>query len=159
MEATAVIVQSDFNLTGLSALALPDSYQSALDALKAIGGDIELAAVALADEWPLVEKESLVNVPFLAMQWAISNPEGAENGQYIVVRGMTKEGSRFRISDGGTGIMAQLVTLTHKRIADGHAAPNTGLLCAKGLRVSKYDTKDAAGKPIKAETFYINNQD
>jgi hypothetical protein len=159
MTESSVIAQSDFNLTTIANLELPDSFEQALAALQTIGGDIETAAVALADDFPLVEKESLVNVPFLAMQWSISNPESSENGQYMTVRGITKEGARFRISDGGTGIMTQLIQLTQKRITDGHAAANTGLLCAKGLRVSKYDTKDDAGKPIKAETFYINNQD
>jgi hypothetical protein len=159
MTETQAIVQSDFNLTALSDVGLPESYQEAFKALEALGGTVEHAADVLADEWPLVEKESLVNVPFILMQWAISNPETSENGQYLVARGMTKEGARFRISDGGTGIKDQLISLTQRRMRDGHAAPNTGLLCAKGLRVSRYDTKDAAGKTIKAETFYINNQD
>jgi hypothetical protein len=159
MTENAVIVQSEFNLTSIANIELPENFDAALAALKVIGGDIELASVALADEWPLVEKESLVNVPFLAMQWSVSNPENSEHGQFMSVRGMTKTGERFRISDGGTGIMTQLVQLTQKRITDGHAAPNTGLLCGKGLRVSQYTATDAAGKVIKAETYYINNQD
>lgn len=159
MSENLVIAQSDFNLTALSEIGLPESFADAFKALEALGGTVEHAADVLADEWPLVEKDSLVNVPFVATQWAISNPEGSEHGQYIVMRGVTKEGARFRISDGGTGIMNQLVTLTQKRMAQGHAAPNVGLLCAKGLRVSQYNTTDAAGKSIKAETYYINNQD
>ena len=117
----------------------------------------DTAAPVLADEWPLVEKDSLVNVPFLLVQWAVSNPESSENGQYIVARGMTKENQRFRISDGSTGIMQQLVSLTVGRMEAGHPAPNSGLLCEKGLRKSDYKTTDAAGKEINATTFYINN--
>lgn len=156
-ENAVVIAQDSFNLATLSAFGLPESFADALTALTTVGATPDTASTVLADEWPLIEKDSLVNVPFLLVQWAISNPEASENGQYIVARGMTKENQRFRISDGSTGILAQLVSLTVGRMKDGHPAPNSGLLCEKGLRRSDYKTTDAAGKAINASTFYINN--
>lgn len=156
-ENNAVILQDEFNLATLSAFGLPESFADALSALTSVGATPDSAAEVLADEWPLVEKDSLVNVPFLLVQWAVSNPESSENGQYIVARGMTKENKRFRISDGSTGICQQLVSLTLDRMKNGHPAPNSGLLCEKGLRKSDYKTTDSAGKPINATTFYVNN--
>lgn len=159
MTEIAVIPQDAFNVAKLSEIELPDSFEAALSAVQTINGGqvIESAADVLADEWPEIEKKRLVNVPFLAVTWSISAPESSETGQYIVVRGMTKDGKRFRFADGSTGIMRQLVKLTKERKDANHPAQNAGLLCEMGLSVSKYKTTDAAGKPIEAETFYIAN--
>jgi hypothetical protein len=157
MTEVAVIPQDVFNVARLSSIELPDSFEAALAAVQTINGGqvIDSSADVLADEWPEAAKKSLINVPFLAVTWSVSAPESSETGQYIVVRGMTKDGRRFRFADGSTGIMSQLVKLTRERVNAGHPAPNAGLLCEMGLSVSNYKTKDAAGKAIDAETFYI----
>lgn len=159
MTEVAVIPQDVFNVARLADITLPDSFDSALAAVQTINGGqvVEAAADVLADEWPEVAKKQLINVPFLAVTWSVSSPDSSETGQYIVVRGMTRDGRRFRFADGSTGIMSQLVKLTRERITAGHPAPNAGLLCEMGLSSSKYKTTDAAGKPIDAETFYISN--
>jgi hypothetical protein len=159
MTEIAVIPQDAFNVARLSEITLPESFDAAMAAIQTINGGqvIEAAADVLADEWPEVEKKNLVNVPFLAVTWSISAPESSETGQYIVVRGITRDGKRFRFADGSTGIMKQLVKLTQERKQANHPAQNAGLLCERGLSVSQYKTTDGAGKPISAETFYIAN--
>lgn len=158
-EVANVIPQDVFNVARLTAIELPDTFAAALAAVQTINGgqEVESSADVLADEWPEVAKKQLVNVPFLAVTWSVSAPESSETGQYIVVRGITKDGRRFRFADGSTGIMSQLVKLTRERINAGHPAPNAGLVCEMGLTSSKYKTTDAAGKPIDAETFYVAN--
>lgn len=157
MTAVVTIPQDAFNVAKLGSIELPESFDAAMAAVLSINGGVEIdnATDVLADEWPVIDKKRLVNVPFLAVTWNISAPESSETGQYIVVRGITRNGDRFRFADGSTGIMQQLVKLTKERKDDNHPAQNAGLLCEMGLTVSKYKTTDAAGKAIEAETYYI----
>lgn len=157
--AVAVIPQDQFNVAKLSEITLPETWEDAIAALALLNGGqpIDSASDVLADEWPLAEKSKLVNRPFMAMTWSVSAPESSETGQYIVVRGITRDGHRFRFADGSTGIFKQLAKLTQERIKAGHPLPNAGLDCPNGLTVSKYNTVDTAGKPISAETYYIGS--
>lgn len=138
---------------------LPDSWESALAAMESIGATISRSDEDLADEFPLIDKERLVNVECMFLTWSISMPNSESYGTpYIVVRGIRRDGRRFRFTDGSTGICAQLMKLTEKRIREGFAVPNAGLQCVTGLRKSEYDTVDSDGNEVHGVTFYIDNQ-
>lgn len=158
MTEVAVIPQDRFNVAKFESAELPETFDAMVAALHSSGIEIENAAGVLADEWPLLEKKILVNVPFILATWTVSKPgEGDNGGQYIVCRGITKDGRRFRFADGSTGIFKQLAKLTHERVVNGSATPNAGLLVPGGLTVSQYDYTDEKGKTTKAETYYLSN--
>lgn len=162
MADVQLIPTAEFNLAKLSEIALPENFDSAMAALTSVGITVENAAGVLADEWPLFEKAKLVNVPFVLLTWTVSNPDDSANsangGQYLVCRGMTKDGRRFRFADGSTGIMAQLVKLTRERVDAGSKTPNAGLLVNGGLTKSDFTYTDpATGKSTPATTFYLSN--
>jgi hypothetical protein len=161
MSELALIPQEQFNIAELSTdVALPETWADFAELLKASGIGMDHASAVLADEWPEVDKAKLVNVPLAIALWTISEPgKGDFDGQYIVVRGMTQTGERFRFADGSTGIFRQLRKLTGERIRDGHPTPNAGLFAPRGLRVSEYEYTDDKGKKSKAQTFYISNEE
>jgi hypothetical protein len=161
MSELAVIAPEKFNLTKISwdDVQAPDSFESALALLEGNGVTVDTAAVVMPDEFPEIEKKDLVNVPVMLLTWNISNPERGEfEGQYIVVRGITRAGKRFRFSDGSTGIFQQLRKLTGVRIQQGYSTPNAGLIVEKGLVKSDYTFTDDKGKPTNATTFYLANE-
>ena len=153
---SAIIPVAEFNVAPLTEIAVPENFAQALDILASAGVEVSDASVDMADDFPEIAKEKLVNRPFLMLGWTVSDPETSENGQYVVVRGITSEGQRFRFADGSTGIFRQLARLTYERVQNGSATPNAGLLCPNGLSRSDYTTM-IDGKPTKATTFYVNN--
>lgn len=155
-DAVKVYDRNAINTNSISDIALPETFD---DVLAIFGGiqNIPNAADVLADEWEEVDKARLVNVPFVIVTWNISDPDTSENGQYVIVRGMTAQGKRFRFTDGSTGVKSQLMALSEARLKNGDKGINAGLYCPTGLRKSDYKTKDADGKAIDATTFYINN--
>lgn len=159
MSEVAVIPQDKFNLAKLVDAKLPESWDEMVSLLNESGIEVDLAVDVLADEWPIVEKKALINKALMLATWSVSNPEesGDFEGQYIVVRGITKDGKRFRFADGSTGIFRQLVKLTRERVQNGSATPNAGLYVPGGLTVSQYDYVDEKGKKSKAETYYLSN--
>lgn len=158
-ENSALIPADLFNVAKLETAKLPETFDAALALFEEAGMPIDSAAEVLADEFPEVSKEKLVNVPFLAMTWTVSKEAGKGNNQFITVRGITKDGRRFRFADGSTGIFAQLAKLTEGRVRAGHASPNAGLYCPAGLRYSEYDyTNPNTGEVGKARTYYLNNE-
>lgn len=161
MSELALIPQEQFNIVKLPEdVQLPESWEDFAQLLKAEGIQLDHAAGVLADEWPEIDKERLVNTPLAIATWTISEPgKGDFDGQYVVVRGMTKDGQRFRFADGSTGVFRQLRKLTGERVRDGHPTPNAGLYAPRGLRVSEYEYTDDRGNKSKAKTFYISNEE
>lgn len=153
--------QRNFNVIKADDLdaMLPDSWESAIAAMESIGATISRSDEDLADEFPLIDKERLVNVDCMFLTWSISMPNSESFGTpYIVVRGIRRDGRRFRFTDGSTGICSQLMKLTEKRIRESFPVPNAGLHCVTGLRKSEYDTVDTDGNEVHGVTFYIDNQ-
>ena len=158
MTEVAVIPQDKFNVVRFENATLPESFDELAAMLHDAGITIEHAAGVLADEWPVVEKKSLVNRPFILATWVVSEPgKGDFESQYIVCRGITKDGKRFRFADGSTGVFRQLAKLTEERVKAGSASANAGLVVPGGLTVSEYDYKDEKGKVTKASTYYLSN--
>lgn len=163
MSTAVVAIPADkFNLTKFENIeVLPDSWDSALAFMKENGVTIDNAAAVLPEDFPLIEKKDLVNVPLALFNWTISDPNDSNNkgdGQYLVVRGITQGGKRFRFADGSTGIYQQLVKLTAQRIRDGYVTPNAGLIVEKGLTKSEYTYTDDKGKKSAAVTFYLSGE-
>jgi hypothetical protein len=158
MSEVAVIPQDRFNIARLADAKLPETWDEMVSLLNESGIEVELAVDVLADEWPVLEKKKLVNVPMMLATWSVSKPgDGDGVGQYIVVRGITKDGRRFRFADGSTGIFKQLAYLTEQRVVNGSATPNAGLYVPGGLTVSEYDYTDDKGNKSKAQTYYLSN--
>jgi hypothetical protein len=160
MTEVNVIPTEVFNIAKLSEIELPATFEEAVKALHTMGASVDNAAGVLEDEFPEIDKERLINREILLLTWSVSKPGEGEygDGQYIVVRGITRDGKRFRFADGSTGIMAQLVGLTKKRIQDkSHAVPNAGLLCPTGLTKSEYTYTNEKGEKTPAKTYYVSN--
>lgn len=156
----AIVDPAAFNLARIEwdNITLPESMDEALALFRDSGIQVDQASVVMPDEFPEIDKKDLVNVPMMLLTWNISNPERGEfEGQYIVVRGITQSGKRFRFSDGSTGIFAQLRKLTGIRVQQGSPTPNAGLLINKGLVKSDYTFTNDQGKPQNATTYYLAN--
>jgi hypothetical protein len=158
MTEVAVIPQDKFNVARLVDAKLPETWDEMVSLLNVSGIEVDLAVDVLADEWPIVEKKKLINKALMLATWSVSEPgQGDGGGQYIVCRGITKDGKRFRFADGSTGIFKQLVNLTRERVNNGSATPNAGLYVPGGLTVSEYEYTDDKGAKSKASTFYLSN--
>lgn len=119
-------------------LDLPASFTEAVDAW---GGEFE----ELPTDWRLMEKESLIGVPFLCYRFEFRESDKGRNREYVSVYIVTEDDRRLVINDGGTGIYEQAKEWTDRTHKTG------GLLCRNGLRVSKYDHPEFG----ESETFYL----
>lgn len=117
-------------------------------------GQLPADAVSVTDDFvKLDDKSKLINVPFFARKWWMTN---GEMGEFAVVQCVTKtpirtdsgETSKVIITDGSTGIYKQLREVTKR------TGKNTSLLVRNGLRVSQY-TADTEQGPKQAETYYL----
>lgn len=106
----------------------------------------------------VVEKETLVDVPFVVLDWRVSNSDAYErvvdgvivSSEFIIVQVGTADGSRLLFTDGGVGIRPVLEQFT----SDTNS--RAGLLCRRGLRVSKYSKKMEDGTSRDATTYYLS---
>lgn len=105
-------------------------------------------------EYPRVDKETLVNRPFMILYWDI---EPGDSGQYAVVNCMDTNNTKFSFSDGSSGVMEQLVSIQEK------TGRHQGIFVPNGLRESKYGV-NREGKAVNknspesvrtASTFYL----
>lgn len=114
----------------------------------------------------LVEKESLVGIPHVIVQWRFNAGEYGE--EFVSVEAITKNNDKVIYNDGSTGIYAQLRQVTNKRLADkSPVPPQAGLVVSGGLSKTSYYynevTKqtvsrrpEGAGKEWKpASTYYL----
>lgn len=121
------------------------SYEAAADLFTDQGG-----LSTIDDYVKLDDKEALIGKPFIIMQWWFS--EG-DIGEYATMKIITRDAVRgvegderrkFTVTDGSTGICAQLREITNRTGKHG------GLQCREGLRVSTYTYMGAP-----AATFYL----
>lgn len=77
----------------------------------------------------LDDKSKLVGQPLILLQWRIND---GDFGGFVSAVGVTKDGTKFIINDGSTGVFKQLceISATTQR--------NGGLVVQKGLRQSQY---------------------
>jgi hypothetical protein len=112
------------------------------------------SSVAVVDDYQkLDDKSQLVNVAFFINRWWFT--EG-DMGDFAVMRCVVSrpvltpagETDKVVVTDGSTGIFAQLRKFTQKTQRTGN------LLVRHGLRVSQY-TADTESGPKMAETYYL----
>lgn len=118
--------------------------------LQALISGGEVAHIQEIDDVVRIEKESLIDRPFVITGWSY-NPDG-DMGDFVVVQLTTMDNKHGFFSDGSTGIKDQLLAAENKM---GSRKP---IYLPKGLRVSSYmylDPTDSKSKP--AQTFYLNN--
>lgn len=125
------------------------SIQSFEDAQRliaeALGGEtLADATYEIGDGFTMLDdKNALLNVPFVAVQWAFT--PGDYGAEYVIMRVLTERGDKYVIVDGGTGICDQMREYTRR------TKRNAGLLVKRGLRKSEYDNEFGHGV-----TFYLN---
>lgn len=115
-------------------------------------------SVLIVDDYQkLDDKGQLINVPFLVKSWWFTDSdEFGREGQFAVMRILVSrkvltpagETDKVVVTDGSTGIMAQLREITKK-------TEKTGMLLVRhGLRVSQYTAATDEG-PKAAKTYYL----
>jgi hypothetical protein len=101
------------------------------------------------------DKTRLVGEDFVILEWRFNDSKLSDEG-FVSFSAVTKDGRKFVVNDGGTGIRRQLVSVTRKRQKAGHRTPNNGLMVRGGLTSSTYNTTDAEGRDIEATTYYLS---
>lgn len=131
-----------------------ETFEDALTLLTGAGLEIEEASSALGNGFAVLKnKDILVGVPFVAIQWRFTR---GDNGEFVTAYVMAKmPGSqgpnRFILNDGGTGIYQALKTYTDK------TGRNKGLYVAHGLTRSDYMyTDEKSGEQRPATTYYLD---
>ena len=97
------------------------------------------------------DKKQLEGVPFIIVEWR--NNMG-DNGEFVSMAIVTKDGRKLIVNDGSLGIRDQLKSVQQRREAEGKPNPQTGLLCERGLKGASYTTT-INGQEIKATTYRI----
>lgn len=113
------------------------------DAFGEVGTPVYSADV-FGDGFPLVEKEKLIGMEFVMLDFSYVKV-GDSNKEYVNVRAMRRDGVKFCFNDGGTGVKAQCGEFEQQYGRRG------GLVATRGLRVSRYMYEGD-----KAETYYFN---
>lgn len=140
-----------FNAEQLRAVG---SFGDALDLAQSYlpkGVETPLASEELGDGFALLEKtdkDILIGQDMILLDWVFS--PGDFDEEFVTVRLVTRQGGKFIVNDGGTGIRQQLREYTDR----------TGRLAVmrveKGLRRSDYTKQDENGKPYAASTYYLD---
>lgn len=111
------------------------------------GGNVAtIAETELADGFdvlPTDQKDELVHVPFVIMEW---NFYEGEFGEAVALRLVTNAGRKWIVNDGSTGLRDQLKGL-------GASRP---IVVPDGLRVSRYTYDDGKGNQRPASTYYLS---
>lgn len=103
------------------------------------------SADVFGDGFPLIEKEKLLGLEFVVLDFSYVQAAEGSVKQYANIRCMRRDGVKFCFNDGGTGVMAQCAEFEEKYGRRG------GLVASRGLRVSRYMYEGD-----KAETWYFN---
>lgn len=135
------------------------------DAVKALIAESGLTAedvVFLGDAFPIVDKNELVGVPLMFIQWQFGDSQnyGTEYVQVKAIR--LDKGEPVGIFDSGTGIRAQLSEVTDARFRwnrenpdSKQKAPFNALHVEKGLTRSDYAAHtNKLGVTVPAGTTY-----
>ena len=125
--AEVAIQDVKFSHDDLASIATFDDALALL--AQTVGTDgISTADATLGDGFAIVEdKDRLIDVPFVLLNWQESM---GDFGAFTIARGVTRDGFKFVLTDGSTGIHEQLTAYTEK------TGKTAGLLCRHGLRRS-----------------------
>jgi hypothetical protein len=156
MSETGISTRSLFDDNALGNLA---TYADAAQMLTDAGIEAEFAS-DYGSGFSVVDKATLVGVPFLVIEWRFNTGSygGSEDadGVFVSVTAVTKANDKVIFNDGSTGICAQLQMVTEGRVAKGIATDkaHAGLVCEKGLSVSQYyRNKEGTISKVPAKGF------
>lgn len=162
-KSTQLAIPNERTLFDDDVLAGITSYKDAAAALDKAGVTAESAS-DYGTGFKVVDKATLVGVPFLAIEWRFNEGDYGDEG-FVSVQAITKNDDKVIFNDGSTGVCAQLRLVTRQRRDKKHPAPQAGLICAEGLTKTTYyfneDTGETSskardGKAWKpASTYYI----
>ncbi len=129
------------------------SFEDAIAVLRDSGIEVH-STREYGDGFDVIDdKSKLVDVPFIIM--GMQFPTKAKFGDgFVVLRIVTKDGGKYFLTDGSTGVYKQALLYASKGIT-------TGLFCEKGLIRSDYevdlpDPKTGELKATAATTFYLS---
>ena len=126
------------------------SFDDALKLVQAKIGEenIAVASAEIGDGFKLLEnKDQLCGVAFIAVTWDFHM---GDHGEFASMKVVTKDGLKFIVNDGSSGIRDQLMGYSKKKKVQG------GLFCEKGLRRSDYKYTDEHGQENPATTYYLD---
>lgn len=148
-QPTAVAIP-DFQDDDFSSLT---SFDDAVALLQGAGIELKNASDVLGSGFAVLKnKDLLIGVPFIAIQWRFID---GNNGRFAAVHVMAKmpgakEALRYILVDGSLwGICKQLTAYTEK------TGVNKGLLVDNGLSRSDYET-EVNGEQISGTTYYLD---
>ena len=130
------------------------SFSDAISLVESVYGAVARSSEVLGDGFTLVEKDKLVGVPFVLIDYTVhtSSTNFDENGEglkFVTVRCVTEEDKRVAFNDGSTGVARQLRDLAVREIYGGIYVQN-------GLRASEYEVTDTKGRKSSATTYYLS---
>jgi len=119
-------------------------------------GTITQGKELLGNEFESGEKEKLLGVPFVILEYGFALSDKIKRNdqavEYAWIRGINMNTmEKVAFSDGSTGIYNQLRDFYDRTSQAG------GIYCNNGLRVSRYDYTDNEGTTTEAATFYLDN--
>lgn len=136
-----------------SFLAEIDGFQSALSMLDNAGIGYESISDYGSGFVILDNKDRLIGVPFVAIEWRFNS---GDFGEFVSAAIVTKNGEKLILNDGSTGIREQFQTVTAQRVSKGHGTPQNGLYVHGGLTRSDYTYTDEKGQETPARTYYLD---
>ena len=150
----ALVLNQNKAIVGDDILAGIKSAQDAFDVLAEMGATVDDFNDYGNGFALLKDKSQLAGKTFVIIQWKF-NP--GDYGDFVSAAVVTEAGEKLVLNDGSTGICDQLIGVTAKRVADGIANTQSGLIVRGGLRVSEYTKTDEQGKDYQAKTWYLTN--
>lgn len=107
------------------------------------------ASQAIGDGFKMLDnKDLLCGVEFLAIGW---NFTMGDFGEFVAAKVVTRDGQKYVLIDGSTGIYQQISEYSGKTGRMG------GLWVKNGLRKSEYEYEDeSTGKLTPAVTYYLD---
>ena len=141
------------------ALAAISSFEDAMALLGDAGISVH-STEEFGDGFSVLEtkdKVQLVNVPFVILGMRFST---GDNGDFVIIHLVTKDGRKLILTDGSTGIYSQAVKYNSKGIS-------AGLYVPKGLIKSDLRYDEKSGKVVRpsepgydeakaATTYYLS---
>jgi hypothetical protein len=141
------VIGTNFETEELAGLT---SFADALALVQEKVGEsnVGVADQEIGDGFKLLEnKDLLIGVEMLLITWDFHQ---GDHGEFVSAKVMTKDGQKYIVNDGSTGIRDQLMGYSAKKNSQG------GLYCKKGLRRSNYEYEDENGQKKPATTYYLD---
>jgi hypothetical protein len=137
------------------------SFQEALQTAAQVTGFSQDDLIYQASGYPLLEdKDHLLAVPFIIMEAKFSeskkykNADGVGN-RFVILYVVTEADEKWTVTDGSTGIAAQVEALIAEREEKGIMPSNQAILVKNGLTRSDYEYTDEKGNVSNASTYYL----